>query len=56
MMTYSGFVLCTLFGTLHVVTLQEVFDSSNYRILIDPKGRNFTYQAERCKGELHNLS
>ena len=52
-MTNALFVLCTLLGALHIVTLQEVFDSSNYRILIDPKGGNFSHHAERCKGNLN---
>ena len=53
MMTYIAFVLFTLLGTIHIATLQEVFDTSNYRILFDAKGRNYTYHAERCKGVLY---
>ena len=56
MMTFTPFVLFTLCGTLHVAKLQELFDTSNYRVITNPKARNFTYQAERCKGELHSLS
>ena len=52
-MTYTLSVLFALFGILHLVKLQEAFDTSNYRVLTDPKGRNFTYHAERCKSMLN---
>ena len=52
-MTKALFALCTLFGSLQFVTLQEVYHTSNYRVLYDPKGGNFSHHAERCKGKLN---
>ena len=61
-------VVCTLFGTLQVGQFQNstpiisgiplspdeivAFDTSNYKILSDRRGGNFTVYEAKCRGEL----
>ena len=49
-MMYPLFAICTLLGTLDVVA--GLIDTSNYKILVDQKGGNFTFWDAKCKGEM----
>ena len=54
-------ILSTLFGTLQVVTgtsrtlavITTNFDTSNYLIIKDGRSQNFSYYAEKCRGEVN---
>ena len=50
-MMYPLFAICTLLGTLDVVA--GLIDTSNYKILVDQKGGNFTFWDAKCKGEMN---
>ena len=50
---YTVFVLCAFTGTLQVVKGLPLFwDTSEYKILQDPRPEDYSYYAEKCRGEL----
>ena len=45
-------ILCFLFELLQGAMSQTGLDTSNYKLLIDVKGGNFSHYAALCRGEL----
>ena len=50
-MAYGLLVFCLVFGSQQVVT--GLFHTSNYRVLNDSMGGNFSYFAAKCTGKLN---
>ena len=50
-MAYRLLVFCLVFGAQQVVT--GLFHTSNYRVLNDSMGGNFSYFAAKCTGKLN---
>ena len=45
-------VLCTLFGTLQAFDfLPLLWDTSDYKVLQDPRVDDYDYFADKCRGE-----
>ena len=47
-------VFCTLFGTLPAVEglFHLRWDTSDYKILQEPRGKDYDFYADKCRGEL----
>ena len=50
-MAYSYLTISLLLGTLQGIT--ALIDTSNYKILIDRKGGDYTFWNAQCKGKLN---
>ena len=51
-MIHTLLMVFTLLGTLQFSHATIRFDTSDYKILTDRRGGNFSYYAAKCRGEL----